>query len=926
MTFTHQVLSGKTLSHRFWILFSSLLLIAGTGYKAQSQTTYDLIGAGGVEDAWNRNQYPIVVGNTCSRATQLYTKTKLNTAGLPSSGTVELSKIAWRPDLDNVSIQGTLTIYLKNTNLTGLASSSWDVNGAVTVFNGTVNHTTIKDEWWEVPFTTNFTWNNTDNLQVLVEFTRTNSQGNPGNLWNSRSSQNEPANTVAFNNGTTCPATLTATFSPNNKFYDTRFTTAGASPLTVGTITATQQTLNVTRGSVKQAVLRVDIPVSGSVGTLTLNSLTVTPANTNNADIAPAGVKLWAGTTLAVATAIGTAQNVSSTVTFSGLSQSISSITTLWITYDIASGATLGNFVDAQIAAGNISISASGGANAPGTQPVTTLNPAGNRKIDYCDDLYSNGCMLSGINDVSIGTSGSVLNHTGTGCTGGTRFADFTSLPNINMSAGQTYPFSILNVQATFVESGLGIWMDFNKNGSYGDAGEFLGSAYGRSTSNGLDFIPYTGNIVIPAVPTGSYRMRIKLTDNLPQDLGTSCQKDNGGETHDYVVNITGGATCTSPNGTATFGAFTNVTTTSTTANVTYTNGSNPASGYALLRSTVNTTPVVPVSGTAVPSAGSTTFVSGYTVVGTTTTLGSAVPFSSTGLSAGTTYYYWVVAYQNTNGPCWFTPSPQSANSQATTPQSCTPPTAAISGNTTGCGNVTLTAGGGNTYSWSGGTSPSAATNTFNASGTYTVTVTDAINCSASASVSVTVNEKPAITLGAAPSVIQGATIADLPYTITAGNPDQYRLDWDATALAQGFANQNYTSLPASPIVITVPPAAAPGTYNAGVTVRNSTSSCVSDSLSFTVTISVATGLHGAESNSGKCYLLFINPVQDNILVLQSSDNLQGLPLTLHSALGQLAMSQIISNSRMQIDVSALPAGVYLLQAGEVAKKLVIRR
>jgi len=125
-------------------------------------------------------------------------------------------------------------------------------------------------------------------------------------------------------------------------------------------------------------------------------------------------------------------------------------------------------------------------------------------------------------------------------------------------------------------------------------------------------------------------------------------------------------AACTAPNGTVAFSAFSGVSSTATTTNVTYTNGGNVATGYVLLRNSTNTAPTEPASGTAVPSAGSTSFVSGYTVVGTSTTLGSSQAFNSTGLTASTTYYYWVVAYQNTNGPCWFTPTTQASNSQAT--------------------------------------------------------------------------------------------------------------------------------------------------------------------------------------------------------------------------------------------------------------------
>ena len=74
-------------------------------------------------------------------------------------------------------------------------------------------------------------------------------------------------------------------------------------------------------------------------------------------------------------------------------------------------------------------------------------------------------------------------------------------------------------------------------------------------------------------------------------------------------------------------------------------------------------------------------------------------------------------------------------------------PTPVITGATTGCGSVTLTASGGTMYQWSSGQN-SADGATFTTSGTYTVTVTDnATGCSATKSVVVTVNAVPSVTL-----------------------------------------------------------------------------------------------------------------------------------------------------------------------------------
>jgi hypothetical protein len=85
-----------------------------------------------------------------------------------------------------------------------------------------------------------------------------------------------------------------------------------------------------------------------------------------------------------------------------------------------------------------------------------------------------------------------------------------------------------------------------------------------------------------------------------------------------------------------------------------------------------------------------------------------------------------------------------------------TKPTVTITGTTTGCPSVTLTAittpplGDGGLYAWSGGSTPSVATNTFSTSGNYTVTVTATNGCTATQNVAVTITAITRIYVNAA--------------------------------------------------------------------------------------------------------------------------------------------------------------------------------
>jgi autotransporter-associated beta strand protein len=124
--------------------------------------------------------------------------------------------------------------------------------------------------------------------------------------------------------------------------------------------------------------------------------------------------------------------------------------------------------------------------------------------------------------------------------------------------------------------------------------------------------------------------------------------------------------------------------------------------------------------------------------------------------------------------------------------------------------------------------------------GTYDVVVYNGYGgvVSSSARGVLTVNVSPTITLGASPTVYRGTTSANLPYTGTSGTPNQYAINFDATAEAAGFSDVSWTALGASPIAVTVPAGAAAATYNGTITVRISGTGCESAAGAFTVTVS----------------------------------------------------------------------------------------
>ncbi len=122
--------------------------------------------------------------------------------------------------------------------------------------------------------------------------------------------------------------------------------------------------------------------------------------------------------------------------------------------------------------------------------------------------------------------------------------------------------------------------------------------------------------------------------------------------------------------------------------------------------------------------------------------------------------------------------------------------------------------------------------------GTYTGTLTvrnsDTDCISTNYSISVKVKTVAGITPGAITAVCAGTTSVSMPYTSPVGNPNRYSIVWNS---APGFSNVTDAVLPSSPISISIPGGAAPGTYTGTLTVRNSDTNCVSTNYSISVKV-----------------------------------------------------------------------------------------
>ena len=121
-----------------------------------------------------------------------------------------------------------------------------------------------------------------------------------------------------------------------------------------------------------------------------------------------------------------------------------------------------------------------------------------------------------------------------TGSDGG--YGDFSNII-IDMDIGQSYPFTLTPAYSgTVYGEYFIIWIDYNNNGSFEDAGELVYDAGATSTS------AVSGNITIPnSVTPGNVRMRISMKYNAAP---ASCEIFTYGEVEDYTVNLVDQSPC----------------------------------------------------------------------------------------------------------------------------------------------------------------------------------------------------------------------------------------------------------------------------------------------------------------------------------------------------------------------------------------------
>ena len=151
----------------------------------------------------------------------------------------------------------------------------------------------------------------------------------------------------------------------------------------------------------------------------------------------------------------------------------------------------------------------------------------------YCTPFYLDGsCGTEDFIDDFSTTSGLTnITNMNTGCSPNPNNYTYFSAQTITASQGANFNISMQS--GPEYAEGFGVWIDWNIDGDFDDAGEFVFNSGVATTAivNGIISVP------ISATP-GITRMRVRCAYNYVPLAGNACTTFNEGETEDYNIEI----------------------------------------------------------------------------------------------------------------------------------------------------------------------------------------------------------------------------------------------------------------------------------------------------------------------------------------------------------------------------------------------------
>ena len=199
-------------------------------------------------------------------------------------------------------------------------------------------------------------------------------------------------------------------------------------------------------------------------------------------------------------------------------------------------------------------------------------NAYGDTSANYCASASTN------VNDEYIGR---VQLNTIDNASAGQFYSDFTAV-STDLAKSAQYTITVTPTwTGTVYSEGYAVWIDYNQNGDFTDAGEQVFSQAATQTT------PVSGSFTVPSTASdGATRMRVSLKYN---GIPTACETFTYGEVEDYTINI-GGATGGDTQAPTTPTSLTASAITETTATLTWTASTDNVgvTGYDVFQGATN--------------------------------------------------------------------------------------------------------------------------------------------------------------------------------------------------------------------------------------------------------------------------------------------------------------------------------------------------
>lgn len=249
-----------------------------------------------------------------------------------------------------------------------------------------------------------------------------------------------------------------------------------------------------------------------------------------------------AGTTASTANPVCSGTNF--TLSLTGATSGVTGLSYQWISssdnisYSPISGATNATRTDTTTQPRYyrcIITCANGGLSDTSSVLYVTLSP---QNQCYCASTYSSGCGSAGADAIINVALNTLSNASGCAASPYYTFYNSVTVPDIAQTIQQTITISFSTDGSQYA----GVWIDYNQDGDFDDADEFVANNTVNAGASGVLGLNFT----VPLTATlGQTRMRVR-GGNDSQLTNTPCGASSSawGETEDYLVNITAAPPC----------------------------------------------------------------------------------------------------------------------------------------------------------------------------------------------------------------------------------------------------------------------------------------------------------------------------------------------------------------------------------------------